>query len=134
MGNRVRIDCKYLFIETKVLRGIDSVQGSLLSSLNFHTPKTSLTDGKTYDRGCKANGHHNGNSHVHHSHQENSLQVTNGRKIALRDFFTVLALSFHAVFEGLAVGLEASSSHIWILFAGNNGTNKNTAKDKEHFR
>ena len=61
----------------------------------------------------------NGNSHVHHSHQENSLQVTNGRKIALRDFFTVLALSFHAVFEGLAIGLEPSSSDIWILFAGN---------------
>ena len=37
-----------------------------------------------------------------HSHllpgQNNSSPV--------RDFFTVLALSFHAVFEGLAVGLE----------------------------
>ena len=59
------------------------------------------------------------NSHVHHSHQANSLQKTNGRKIALRDFFTVLALSFHAVFEGLAIGLEPDSADIWILFAGN---------------
>ena len=98
-----------------------------------------MTDYQTFERGNKTilsqtENNNSGDSHVHHSHQENSLQVTNGRKIALRDFFTVLALSFHAVFEGLAVGLEASSSHIWILFAGNNGTNKNTAKDKEHFR
>ena len=34
----------------------------------------------------------------------------------LRDFFTVLALSFHAVFEGLAVGLEESSPDVWTMF------------------
>ena len=39
-------------------------------------------------------------------------------KSALKDFFTVLALSFHSVFEGLAVGLETESKHIWMLFAG----------------
>jgi zinc transporter ZupT len=38
---------------------------------------------------------------------------------SLRDFFTVLALSFHAVFEGLAVGLETESQDVWLLFAGN---------------
>ena len=36
---------------------------------------------------------------------------------ALRDFFTILALSFHAVFEGLAVGLEDSVEGVWTLFA-----------------
>ena len=39
-------------------------------------------------------------------------------KSSLRDFFTVLALSFHAVFEGLAVGLESESKDVWLLFAG----------------
>ena len=39
-------------------------------------------------------------------------------KSSLRDFFTVLALSFHAVFEGLAVGLETDSKDVWLLFAG----------------
>ena len=39
-------------------------------------------------------------------------------KSSLRDFFTVLALSFHAVFEGLAVGLETESKDVWLLFAG----------------
>ena len=40
-------------------------------------------------------------------------------KSSLRDFFTVLALSFHAVFEGLAIGLETESKDVWLLFAGN---------------
>ena len=39
-------------------------------------------------------------------------------KSALRDFLTVLALSLHAVFEGLAVGLEKDTKDVWILFAG----------------
>jgi len=38
-------------------------------------------------------------------------------KSSLRDFFTVLALSFHAVFEGLAIGLEPDSKDVWLLFA-----------------
>jgi len=35
----------------------------------------------------------------------------------VRDFFTVLALSFHAVFEGLAVGLEKDTEDVWAMFA-----------------
>ena len=98
-----------------------------------HSPKSPLTDYQTFERGNKTilsqtENNNSGNSHVHHSHQENSLQVKNGRKIALRDFFTVLALSFHAVFEGLAIGLESSSSDIWILFAGNWGSNLNSGR------
>ena len=58
------------------------------------------------------------NTHLHHSHYENGSKFGNGRKIALRDFFTVLALSFHAVFEGLAIGLEPDSKNIWVLFGG----------------
>ena len=50
-------------------------------------------------------------THAHHPQQEL-------RKSALRDFFTVLALSFHAVLEGLAVGLEPDTTSTWILFAG----------------
>ena len=39
-------------------------------------------------------------------------------KSALRDFLTVVALSLHAIFEGLAVGLEKDQHDVWILFAG----------------
>ena len=41
-------------------------------------------------------------------------------KSSLRDFLTVFALSLHAVFEGLAVGIEEEAEHVWILFAGTN--------------
>ena len=57
-------------------------------------------------------------THVQQSHQENCVTASgSGRKIAVRDFFTVLALSFHSVFEGLAIGLE-NKSDVWLLFAG----------------
>jgi len=36
---------------------------------------------------------------------------------SFRGLLAVLALSFHAVFEGLAVGLEASVANVWYLFA-----------------
>ena len=59
----------------------------------------------------------NDNGANHLSHTENSIPIENRRKSALRDFFTVLALSFHALFEGLAIGLGPDSANIWILFA-----------------
>ena len=113
-----------IFKEIKELGGDGMVQGSLPLNLNIHSSQSPLTDYQTFDGGNNKNPsrivqYNDSNSHVHHSHQENRLQVTNGRKIALRDFFTVLALSFHAVFEGLAIGLEPDSADIWILFAGN---------------
>jgi len=52
------------------------------------------------------------------SHQDDCVTAPKGgRKIALRDFFTVLALSFHSVFEGLAIGLEPTTDHVILLFA-----------------
>ena len=53
-----------------------------------------------------------------------NFKAADGRKVLLRDFFAVLALSFHAVFEGLAIGLESESTKIWILFAGKNNLEK----------
>ena len=41
---------------------------------------------------------------------------------SIRDFVTMLALSFHAVFEGLAIGLEPDTGDVWKLFAGKFGT------------
>ncbi|CAH0548124.1 unnamed protein product [Brassicogethes aeneus] len=38
-------------------------------------------------------------------------------KNSFSGFLAVLALSFHAVFEGLAVGLEGSVQKVWYLFA-----------------
>lgn len=62
-------------------------------------------------------------SHLFHSHgsfddDSNSSSSENSFQLAhtFRGFFTVLALSFHAVFEGLAVGLENEVSNVWYLF------------------
>lgn len=54
---------------------------------------------------------------VDQSHKEDSSKLSSGRNAALRDFFTVLALSFHAIFEGLAIGLEEHEEDVWILYA-----------------
>ena len=50
--------------------------------------------------------HSGGHSHLHQ-----------GSSSSLRDFLTVLALSFHAIFEGLAIGLEDEVETVWTLFA-----------------
>lgn len=52
-------------------------------------------------------------SHHHHSH----APVVDGDDVtsALRGLLIVLALSIHELFEGLAVGLESSTSHVWYM-------------------
>ena len=92
------------------------------SSSFLQQKKGTKNDYQTFDNGNGASVHinqQNDDSHIGHSHQENGSKVKNGRRIALRDFFTVLALSIHAIFEGMAIGLEEHSADIWILFAGN---------------
>ncbi|XP_013183883.2 zinc transporter ZIP1 [Amyelois transitella] len=57
-----------------------------------------------------AHGHYHG----HHSHMPVAAagdDVTS----ALRGLLIVLALSIHELFEGLAVGLESSTSHVWYM-------------------
>jgi len=45
-----------------------------------------------------------------------SVDATIDQGTAIRDLITILGLSFHAVFEGLAVGLEEEESEVWQLF------------------
>lgn len=49
---------------------------------------------------------------AHHHHHV--IEGTN--KNPLSGFLAVVALSFHAIFEGLAVGLEGSVEKVWYLF------------------
>ena len=39
-------------------------------------------------------------------------------KESIKDLFLILALSSHAIFEGLAIGLEESPSDVWLLSLG----------------
>ena len=54
----------------------------------------------------------------HHSHSDGHSHG-HLKSSGLRDFLTVLALSCHAIFEGLAIGLEDEADAVWTLFAGN---------------
>ncbi|KAF2904008.1 hypothetical protein ILUMI_02179 [Ignelater luminosus] len=63
---------------------------------------------------AKINSHnphlHNHTGHSHIIVEEDSVVKT------MRGLLVVLALSIHELFEGLAVGLESSSSTVWYMF------------------
>ena len=46
------------------------------------------------------------------SNERNSTSIT----AAIRGFLLVAALSFHSIFEGMAIGLEPTLSDVWFLF------------------
>lgn len=62
-----------------------------------------------YDHG---HGEHHHHSHVDHSHVVFEDTVVS----SIRGLLIVLALSVHELFEGLAVGLESSTSNVWLMF------------------
>ncbi|XP_063705162.1 zinc transporter ZIP3-like [Culicoides brevitarsis] len=53
---------------------------------------------------------HEKHQHTHLPQDEDSFQAN------MRGLLIVLALSIHELFEGLAVGLESSSSTVWYMF------------------
>lgn len=112
-----------------------STQGLLNSSLSTimildntkHSPldaEAHMTGGPLVGLGSsKHNHHHHGHGHGH-SHaipfkdEEDGLSTSTSTVAkSFRGLLAVLALSFHAVFEGLAVGLESSVGNVWYLFA-----------------
>ena len=56
-------------------------------------------------------------SHLHGIGAGGGVEGDSSTSTQLREFFTVLALSLHAVFEGLAVGLADDEEGAWVLFA-----------------
>jgi zinc transporter 1/2/3 len=57
--------------------------------------------------------------HHHHHHQSGfALDSLNQESMVggLRRFLVVVALSFHSVFEGLAIGLQHTQRDVWYLF------------------
>lgn len=57
---------------------------------------------------------YSGNHHHSHNHHQHGAMIQN---TSVQGLLTVLALSFHAIFEGLAVGLEPSISSVAYLAA-----------------
>jgi len=88
----------------------------------IHSPNTSQNQ-QSPDRilpvssGRSQNGITNYNTFGGSSDETETLIPLKSHTSTVRDFITVLALSLHAVFEGLAVGLEDSVVTVWTLYA-----------------
>ncbi|KAI5738403.1 hypothetical protein M8J77_006561 [Diaphorina citri] len=92
---------------------LDSNNISTISCKNHKSP---------LDAQVRMTGGPLGKSHHHnvelHS-DDHSLKETSNDMVMAKSFrglLAVLALSFHAIFEGLAVGLESRVNNVWYLF------------------
>jgi len=94
-------------VEEVVHHGMDWYYGKYLSKANN-------TNGAPGSEECnKGNEHKECEGMIVDmvaAENENSFQV------ALRGFLVILALSLHAIFEGMAVGLTQKASYVWYLF------------------
>ncbi|XP_052744059.1 zinc transporter ZIP1 isoform X2 [Bicyclus anynana] len=57
----------------------------------------------------------NNHNHAGHGHSHLPINEVDGVNSAIRGLLVVLALSIHELFEGLAVGLESSTAHVWYM-------------------
>lgn len=63
--------------------------------------------------------HHHHESHSHNHHHHSHIPAINGDDLivsSIRGLLIVMALSVHELFEGLAVGLEQTTSNVWYMF------------------
>uniref|UniRef100_A0A8D8SAC9 Zinc transporter ZIP3 n=1 Tax=Cacopsylla melanoneura TaxID=428564 RepID=A0A8D8SAC9_9HEMI len=88
-----------------------------LDSGNNSKPGSGCGGGTPHHGGM---GGQDGHPHVHTLPPlgtSSTCEHTSSQHIhSLRSFLVVLALSFHSVMEGLAIGLEQSLSDVWTLF------------------
>lgn len=103
--------------EVDVLRRSLSIRrGETESSETIGESKNSIPSyGATVQNNNQDWHNHGGHSHVDHSHVV--MDFTDNSTVAIiRGLLIVLALSVHELFEGLSVGLENSSKHVWYMF------------------
>lgn len=100
-----------------------------LSGCNDQENEAQKEESSSRDRQERYRQHHHDNpfsmqlqSSDHNVEKQQQLQVgletgsCENDDHSLRGLFTVLALSFHEIFEGMAIGLEERLDHVWYLF------------------
>ncbi|KAM3962526.1 zinc transporter ZIP1 [Aphomia sociella] len=98
----------HMYINTRQKKVIDSNVSRTFRLRKDFVDDTSSVEENVKEQEIKSqNGH--GHSHLV-STTEDSVTA------ALRGLLIVLALSIHELFEGLAVGLEASVANVWYMF------------------
>ncbi|KAG0717926.1 Zinc transporter ZIP1 [Chionoecetes opilio] len=95
-----------------------SLKESILSSSQI-LPPPPCANGRVApeaeDRGEKNAAHPSGGHGHSHNHLAISRLGSKGIASNLRSLLVILALSFHSIFEGLAVGLQERSVDVWYL-------------------
>ncbi|XP_041374743.1 zinc transporter ZIP1-like [Gigantopelta aegis] len=75
--------------------------------------KSALVYGqKQHHDGHHHDHHRDHHSHHHHSHHHHLVKIT-----GLRSIMLLLALSLHTIFDGLVIGLQATTVLVWTLLA-----------------
>jgi len=81
---------------------------------------TELKNGGDESHPALSNGEAGGSGGHGHNHEDMALEFIDGENASfeatLRGFLVILALSLHAVFEGIALGLTNTESSVWYLF------------------
>lgn len=82
----------------------------------------------TGQNGLKKKSENNNNAHLHaqrsssrnHSHSHMPIASTSEIDASvgaeIRNILIVIAISFHGIFEGMAIGLQGTSADVWYLF------------------
>ncbi len=68
------------------------------------------------DGGRRSSIHHSHGDHAHSHGPALSAEEQKSVTAAIRGFLLVAALSFHSIFEGMAIGLQPTQSDVWFLF------------------
>lgn len=100
-----------------VRRSRASSESKEASEKSVTNSTSDLIDPASITKGKDIEVNHNHHSHSHQSHGHSHLPINAADDVtsALRGLLIVLALSIHELFEGLAVGLESSTSHVWYM-------------------
>lgn len=123
---------EYPFAEIVICAGFFAVYlleelGKRLVTKNDYEPleeKTTINlKGSSKCQPLLGSGNHasrsNYQTHDHHGHSHGSMlnnQEQSSIAAAIRGFLLVAALSFHSIFDGMAIGLQPTLSDVWFLF------------------
>ncbi|KAF4525319.1 hypothetical protein B566_EDAN014928 [Ephemera danica] len=70
-----------------------------------------------FDLPVKSNEHSHGHSHSVHGHSHAPANTGDDTVLSnIRNVLTIMALSFHCIFEGIAVGIQDTAGEVWTLF------------------
>lgn len=117
-------ECVHLYLHQKqksknshlLSKGLSVRRGELEIDEKECEVKRTIPDyGSTIQNNNHEWPNHGGHSHADHSHV--IVDLSDNSTIAIiRGLLVVLALSVHELFEGLSIGLENSSRHVWYMF------------------